>query len=95
MIIRLTERQLEVMALIAKGRSDCEIAIALGVRTQTVRNHIKAIIRRLGVRNRTSVAVYYITGWLPPGAEERQKLYKSHGRPRQLSSLGELEIKVA
>ena len=53
---RLTDRQLEVLALLAEGRTNAEIAARLVVSPRTVDNHVAALLRRLGVRSRREVA---------------------------------------
>lgn len=56
----LTAREVEVMRLVATGRRDKEIAVALAISNQTVRVHIKNIYAKLGVGDRTeamSVAI--------------------------------------
>jgi DNA-binding NarL/FixJ family response regulator len=56
----LTSREVEVMRLVAAGRRDKEIAIVLGISSQTVRVHVKNIYAKLGVSDRTeamSVAI--------------------------------------
>ena len=53
----LTQRQREVFGLLAQGKSNPEIARDLGVSSHTVRIHISAILRALGVSNRTQAAV--------------------------------------
>ena len=53
----LTQRQREVFGLLAQGKSNPEIARELGVSAHTVRIHISAILRALGVSNRTQAAV--------------------------------------
>jgi DNA-binding NarL/FixJ family response regulator len=50
----LTPRQHEVLALLANGASTAQIAAALTITEVTVRNHVRAILRRLGVTNRLS-----------------------------------------
>ena len=49
----LTPREIEVMKLVASGRRDKEIAIALAISNQTVRVHVKNIFAKLGVGDRT------------------------------------------
>jgi DNA-binding NarL/FixJ family response regulator len=53
----VTARQREVLQLVAQGKSNRQIADELGVREGTVRIHISAILRTLGVRNRTEAAL--------------------------------------
>jgi PAS domain S-box-containing protein len=48
----LTPRQFEVLRLLAEGCSTAEIADQLGVSVQTVRNHVREILRRLRVKSR-------------------------------------------
>jgi signal transduction histidine kinase len=52
----LTPRQIEVAALVARGKTNREIAEALVVSKDTIDNHVERILRRLGVRNRAEVA---------------------------------------
>lgn len=52
----LTGRQREVISLLAKGRSNKEIARALNIAEGTVKVHVAAIFRLFGVRNRVSAA---------------------------------------
>jgi ATP/maltotriose-dependent transcriptional regulator MalT len=49
----LSERELEVLALIAAGESNREIAIKLFVSTSTVKTHVNNLFRKLGARSRT------------------------------------------
>jgi DNA-binding NarL/FixJ family response regulator len=54
----LTERELEVLRLIAKGATNREIAKELVISEGTVKNHISNILSRLNVRDRTQAAIY-------------------------------------
>jgi DNA-binding NarL/FixJ family response regulator len=49
----LTQRQLEVLELVAEGLRDSEIADRLFLSERTVGHHVSAILRKLGVRNRS------------------------------------------
>jgi DNA-binding CsgD family transcriptional regulator/tetratricopeptide (TPR) repeat protein len=49
---RLTDRQLDVLALLAEGRTNSEIAARLYVSRRTVDNHVAAVLARLGVTSR-------------------------------------------
>jgi DNA-binding NarL/FixJ family response regulator len=52
-IERLTEREVEVVRLMAGGYSNKEIAYALGTAEGTIKNHVSSILAKLGVRDRT------------------------------------------
>jgi PAS domain S-box-containing protein len=54
----LTPRQREVLALLAEGTSTLEIAMTLGLAEETVRNHIRQLLRRLGVHSRLAAVAY-------------------------------------
>lgn len=56
----LTAREKEVLKLVCKGFSNIEIAQELCISTHTAKAHIAAILRKLGVQNRTLAA--FITG---------------------------------
>lgn len=53
----LTERQTEVLALLAEGKSTNEIATQLGITTTTVRNHVANLIAALGVHTRLQAVI--------------------------------------
>jgi len=55
-IPELSPRQLEILNLIAKGFSNSEIAGIAGISLETVKDHIKKILMRLGVSSRTEAA---------------------------------------
>ncbi|HXO29492.1 MAG TPA: response regulator transcription factor, partial [Thermoanaerobaculia bacterium] len=52
-IERLTEREVQVVRLMAGGYSNKEIADALGTAEGTIKNHVSSILAKLGVRDRT------------------------------------------
>ena len=54
--LKLTKRQREVLSLLARGRSNKEIARALEIAEATTKIHMAALVRALGVRNRTEAA---------------------------------------
>lgn len=55
----LTDREYEVVEAVAEGLDNAEVAAQLFMSEGTVRNHISAILAKLGLRNRTQVAVMY------------------------------------
>jgi DNA-binding NarL/FixJ family response regulator len=57
---KLTEREAEVLRLIARGLSNADIADRLFLSDGTVRNHVSAILAKLGVSDRTRAAVLAI-----------------------------------
>jgi len=54
----LSERELEVLRLLARGMSNQEIADTLVVGEATVRSHVSAILRKLQLASRTQAALY-------------------------------------
>ncbi len=61
---RLTPREREVLTQIGRGRSNREIARALGLAEKTVKTHVSAILAKLGVQHRTQAALYAVRGGL-------------------------------
>jgi len=65
LFVPLSAREIEVLDYIARGNSNKEIARALKISDQTVKNHITSILRKLAVSDRTQAVVYALRrGWI-------------------------------
>ena len=58
----LSRREFEILAIIAEGATNAEIAAQLCIAQTTVQTHVKYILRKLGTRNRTQAATRYLRG---------------------------------
>ena len=70
----LTERETEVLGLLADGQSNKQIAASLFIGEKTVKTHVSSILSKLGVPSRTAAALHAVrTGLLPVSGQ-------THGR---------------
>jgi DNA-binding NarL/FixJ family response regulator len=68
----LTEREREVLALVARGYTNKQIADALYVSEKTARNHVSHILDKLGLSRRSEAAAYAVEHKLIPPKEQRK-----------------------
>ena len=61
----LSPREVEILDNIAQGMTNKQVAYALSISEQTVKNHMSSILRKLSVNDRTQAVVYAMTqGWI-------------------------------
>jgi DNA-binding NarL/FixJ family response regulator len=76
----LTRRELEVLSMVAEGETNARIAGRLIVSEDTVKTHVKHILRKLGVHNRSQAVSRYFRAKDAPFEEERSPLGSMRGR---------------
>lgn len=66
---KLTGAEKRVLSLVSSGKTNKEIAFALGISPATVKRHLENILRKLAVRNRVEAAIYgLIVNGCPSGS---------------------------
>jgi two-component system, NarL family, response regulator LiaR len=64
---KLTDRETEVLMLLARGEANKQIARSLHIGEKTVKTHVSSVLRKLGVKSRTQAALYAArAGLVPP-----------------------------
>lgn len=81
----LTNRETDILGLLSEGRSNREIARALFLSEKTVKAHLAAVFRKLGVTNRTQAAMAAVGMGMGPGRRAPAD-DDSMGSPRQAAS---------
>ena len=80
----LTERELEVLRLVAVGCSNSEVARRLWLSAATVKLHLSNIYSKLGVRNRTAASMWAHARGLVADADEADHRAASYARPEAI-----------
>ena len=69
-LLQLTEREREILVLVARGLSNAEIATRLHIAPMTAKTHVRNILHKLDSRDRTALtALAYESGLITPGAD--------------------------
>jgi len=56
--LKITRKQFELLTCIGRGLSNKEIAVSLRLKDGTIRNYISILLHKMGMRNRTEIAIY-------------------------------------
>jgi len=73
MEVSLTPREIEVLRLLAAGLTDREVAVRLGIRHATARNHVRHILEKLGVSSRVAALARVLVAESSAGRSGRDR----------------------
>ena len=79
----LTQRESEVLVMMARGYTNAEIAAALYIGTETVKTHVRRVLTKLGLRNRAQAGTLRRAGgFVRPGqrAQRQARLHRLTSR---------------
>jgi DNA-binding CsgD family transcriptional regulator len=62
----LTRRERQILKLVVDGCTNAEIAVRLGLGTQTIKNQLSVLMEKADVKNRVQLAVYAVRSELIP-----------------------------
>jgi DNA-binding NarL/FixJ family response regulator len=68
----LTEQEVKILALLARGRTNREIASELFLSEKTVRNYVSSILGKLNISHRAQAAAYAVSHGLPNTSDATQ-----------------------
>ena len=85
--IELSERELEILSLVATGASNKEIAQQLFISANTVKVHLRNIFSKIEVSSRTEAAMYAVNAGLVPGTPTEEKLHEEAHPKAEAESL--------
>ena len=94
---QLTDRELELLKLVATGASNQQIALQLYISVNTVKVHLRNIFHKLGVESRTEATMYAVRqGWVMlEGLEAQRKSAPSRRAPLKLAPCKDAMAKFA
>jgi NarL family two-component system response regulator LiaR len=78
---KLTDREVEVLRLLAQGKANKEIALVLFIEETTVKTHVSNILMKLGVSSRTQAVLYAVHTGLVPSTSGIQSQIRERPTP--------------